>query len=99
MARQQINTEQVAGTINQMNLAEQNINGRFERLQQKMSDLEFDWKSNAAQTAMTMMYEITKGNNARSSVMQNYIRMLTAQVNPGYIQVENVNTSLSDLFK
>ena len=99
MAKQKIDTEKVASAANKLRSANSNINSEFRTLQGKSRQLDSDWKSKAGETARTTMYEIFKSNEERSTVLQNYINMLEQQINPGYIETEDANTTLADQFK
>ena len=99
MAKQAINTDSVTSAANRLRAANTTINGEFRTMQNAAKRLESDWKSAAASVAHTTMYQIFGNNEARSTVLQNYINMLEQQINPSYINTENTNTSLADQFK
>jgi hypothetical protein len=100
MAKQTINTENVASSAGKLRTANNNINCEFEKMQGKAKLLDNEnWKSAAGEAARTKMYELFKGNEPRSAVLQNYVEMLEQQVNPNYIATESTNTKLADKFK
>lgn len=94
-----VNTEGIADAISRLRTANDNINNSFDSLKKKSSQLERSWNSAAGSVAVTIMYELFKGGETRSSVIQNYINLLEQQVNPGYFEAEKTNKTLADMFK
>lgn len=98
MAVQKVNTEGIGITVSTLTSTNSNINIAFENMKKTCSNIEGTWNSRAGDKAVNQMYQIFKGNEARSSVMQNYIALLQQIVTPGYIQGENENSKLADMF-
>lgn len=99
MAIQMFNSENVLSAADKLQTINNNINRDFESLQKSLKSLESNWKSPAGTVAHTLMYEILKGNETRSNVIDNYTRVLTQYVSQGYIIAEENSTKLADLFK
>jgi len=99
MAKQTINTDRVAASASKLRTVNNNINNEFRTLQNKANQLGGSWKGAAGTLAQTTMQQLFKHSAERSAVLQNYISILEQQVNPGYANAENVNTSLADKFK
>lgn len=99
MAKQVVNTDRISSSANKLRTVNNNINNEFKTLEKKAKQLDNNWKSAAGDAARTKMYQLFKNNEARSSVLQNYINMLEQQVNPGYTNSETANTKLADKFK
>jgi len=99
MAKQVINTDRVASSASALCIADNNINGAFDTLQKQAKQLNDNWKGAAGTVAQTTMCGLFQYNETRSNVIQNYFNMLQQQVNPGYINAEDVNTKLADKFK
>jgi uncharacterized protein YukE len=99
MAKQGVNTECVATAANKLRSVNNTINTQFNSLQSKAKKLDSNWNSKAGDNARTTMHEIFKNNEPRGIVLQNYINFLEQQINPGYVDTENTNTSLAGKFK
>ncbi len=99
MAKQVVNTDRIASSVNKLRTVNSNINAEFRTLQNKAKKLDSNWKSAAGETAKSTMYQLFKNNDVRSAVLQNYMNLLEQQVNPGYGNTEDVNTKLADKFK
>jgi len=98
MAKQVVNTERIALSATNLHTTNNSINSAFNTLKRKINLIN-DWKGAAGTTAQTTVQKILKINDERTKVLQNYVSFLEQQVNPGYIDAENVNTKLSDKFK
>ena len=98
-SRQAINTQGVESAVNNIRRGNNSINNDFRALQRRMERLGNNWQSAAGTVAQTTMQQIVVGNESRSGVLDNFCTMLMQQVNPGYIQAEQVNTRLADKFK
>lgn len=94
-----VDTEKIGEAVAVLQNVENNISSEFERMKKVAAKLEDNWKSRAGSRACTTMHQLFKGGEARSAVMNNYITILTQQINPNYISAENVNKSLADIFK
>lgn len=100
MLRQSIDTERVAAVAAVLQSVNENINDSCDKMGKTCDrQLSENWKSEAGSAAITLLYELLKGNESRSTVIQNYISFLGQQVDPGYVEAERVNTSLADQFK
>lgn len=94
-----INTEGVAASAANLKRVNENIKRSFDQLTGKARSLESDWNSKAGSIACSKMYELFKISGTRYSVIQNYVNILEQQVDPGYENTEQVNSSLADQFK
>ena len=99
MPKQEINSERISSAANKLRTVNNNINNEFRTLQSKMRQLEANWRGAAGTAAQTTMHQLLNYNEARSTVLQNYLNMLERQVNPGYQETETTNSSLADKFK
>ena len=100
MAKQSIDTERVATTVTRLRNISRNISGAFSRMEQTAkSGLISNWKSSTGDAALTKMLELFKNNQARDTVLNNYIILLEQQVKPGYENAEETNKSLASQFK
>jgi uncharacterized protein YukE len=99
MAKQAVDTDRIAYSANRLRTSNDAINNEFSALKNKAKQLEFNWKSQAGETARTTMYQLFENSKVRSKVLENYIRMLEQQVNPGYAGAETANARLADKFK
>lgn len=98
MSIQKVNTEAIAAAASAIASANANINSSFDELRNAGSDMAGSWNSRAGSAAETTLYQLFKGNEARSAVMQNYLNILQQVVNPGYESGETENTKLADQF-
>ena len=98
MAKQAVDTERVTASAAKIRTADNAINSAFKTLQNKAKQLDNSWNSAAGTTAKTTMYQLFQSGAERSKVLQNYVNMLTQQVNPGYADAETANTTLADKF-
>jgi uncharacterized protein YukE len=98
MARQEVNAERISSAANRLRTGNNNINNEFSTLRNRMRQLE-SWRGAAGTAAQTTMHQLFNHNEARSTVMQNYLNMLERQINPGYQNTESTNRSLADKFK
>jgi len=99
MANQKVDTDKIISSANRLHTVNNNINNAFNAMQDKARLLDYNWNGEAGDAARSMRNQIFRNNDARSSVLQNYVSMLEQQINPGYTDAENVNTRLSDNFK
>ncbi len=99
MAKQTINTERVATSVSKLKTVDGDINRAFSTMEKAAKRLESDWTGQAATAAVDLKNQIFQRNATRSTVLQNYIRILEQQVNPGYLGAEETNTKLADQFK
>ena len=98
MKSQKVNTVAIETMAGAISTANNNINQSFENLKTKGREMDNAWNSGAGSKAVTMMHDLFKGNEARSTVMENYVVFLRNVVNPGYNSAEEANTSLADQF-
>lgn len=98
MALQKVNTE----AINQMAAAiadaNANLNDAVSDLYTDGKNMDANWDSKAGSAAVTLMYDLFKGNEARSVVLENYVAFLRQYVTQGYTAAEDQNTKLADQF-
>lgn len=99
MAKQVVDTERIRDAASKLRTADNNMNKEFSTMQRNAKQLETSWKGSAGTAAQTILYSLFQNNEVRSSVIQNYIRMLDQQVDPGYTGAETVNKKLADSFK
>ena len=99
MTKLEINTDQINSAANKLRASNNNINNAFRTLQSQLRQLEANWKGAAGTAAQTTMYQLFNHNEARTTVLQNYLSILERQVNPGYQEAETSNTRLADKFR
>lgn len=100
MAKQSIDTEQVAATITRLRNISRNISSAFSNMERTAKNgITINWKSSTGDAALIKMLELFKNNQARETVLQNYIILLEQQVRPGYENAEETNKSLASQFK
>jgi hypothetical protein len=97
--RQEIDTEVVLKTIEDLKKANKNINGNYDRMGGFAKEVSEKWVSMSGAVIMAYFQKLIDANEKRSDVFENYIKVLEGWVNPGYEYAEEVNTNLSDLFK
>lgn len=98
MSRQLVIAEIILSAARSIQRADNTINIELSDLSKVMRHLE-NWIGAAGTAAQTAVYQILNYNEARSTVMQNYINMLEQQVNPGYQEAESTNQSLAEQFR
>lgn len=100
MARLKMDTEAVvtaAGNIKQYN---NQMRDGFPAVDTAISRLNASWDGSASNAAIKKFGEIkAQFNDARYTVLDNYVNFLLQQVGEGYTQTENANVSLADQFK
>ena len=99
MTKQMVDTERLQAGAQSLRRINDQLNSAFDQMKKGTSSLEEDWRSAAGEQAVTAMYELFRGQEARDTVLRNYIQMLEQQVQPGYVQAETANRSLADQFK
>ena len=99
MAKQIINTERIAESVNRLQTVNDNIDRAFSDMQRATRYLDSYWKGEAGEKACTTLYQLYQKSETRSAVIQNYVNMLSQQVNPGYFGAESSNKTLADNFK
>lgn len=97
--RQSIDTARVASSANKLRAVNGNIDRQFQTFRNTAAQINNSWHGCAADKAKTKMYQLFDSSTARSTVLQNYINMLSQQINPGYEIAEDANTRLADQFK
>lgn len=98
MAIQKVNTENIAAAATQIKVADNRINGSFDKVVSTGKNMGRTWNGKAGVAADELMYRLFQGNESRSAVLQNYAATLQQVVAPGYDQGETKNTKLADLF-
>ena len=99
MTKQVVNTDRIASSATKLRTVDDTINSEFRTMQDKAKLLDDNWNSAAGEAARTALHRLFVINDGRSIILQNYIRMLEKQVNPGYVGAEDANTTLADQFK
>lgn len=97
--RQSIDTARVSSSASRLQTVNANINRQFQTFRNSARQLNNTWSGRAAERAKTQLQNLINGSSSRSAVLENYIRTLRQQVDPGYENAEAVNTSLADQFK
>lgn len=99
MGKQVVNTDRISLSASKLRNTNSAIDSAFSALKRKTHQLENNWKSRTADAAKSTLAKIIKNGDERSKVLINYINFLEQQVNTGYINTEDVNTTLADKFK
>ncbi|MCM3694301.1 WXG100 family type VII secretion target [Neobacillus niacini] len=95
-----VDTRRVAAAAQNIANYNNRIRDDFSPVEAAMRTLNSAWDSTAAQQAMDSFYKIKSNfHEPRYTVMDNFVKFLQQQVDPGYTQTETVNTFLADLFK
>lgn len=95
-----VNTDAVISCASKIRGYNNDIRNRFSDLQSKMSALDTCWDGSAATNAMQKFNSIKSSFcDARYAVVDDYVNFLMQQIGEGYVQTEEVNTSLADQFK
>ena len=99
MAIHKVDTEAIAATAAAIVTTNDNINTALNDLRSAGADLQLYWAGKARNTAVDLFIKILECNEARSVELQNFANVLQMVVNPGFVQSEQVNTSLADMFE
>lgn len=99
MPKQIVDTGRIAASMHKLRSANNNINTEFRILETRSRQLDDNWNSTAGEVAKRTMYNLFRGSEVRSTVLQNYVNLLEQQVSPGYVNAETTNTQLADKFK
>lgn len=99
MSKQLVDTDRLRIGADALNWLNGQIRDAFVQMEKAAGQLETSWQSAAGAQAVTTMYTLFRGQEERDKVLRNYIQMLEAQVQPGYVQAETANLSLADQFK
>ncbi len=99
MEKQVVNTERIALSAERLRNTNNAIDTAFSNMKRKTDKLESNWKSRTADVAKSVLEKIMQDGVDRSKVLSNYINLLDQQVKLGYINTEDVNTTLADKFK
>ncbi|MDM5329943.1 WXG100 family type VII secretion target [Neobacillus sp. CF12] len=95
-----VDTGRVAAAATTIAAYNNRIRDDFSSVESAIRALNSVWDSSAAEQAMDSFYNIKNTyHEPRYTVMNNYVKFLQQQVDPGYTQTETVNTFLADLFK
>lgn len=97
--KQSLDTAALDTAVSALRSADGSINAAFTAVERQSGVLQGSWHSGAGSTAVTQLYQLIKGNESRSAVLQNYINLLVQQVEQGYVSVEEANTSLASYFR
>lgn len=99
MEKQVVNTERIALSAERLRNTNNAIDTAFSNMKRKTDKLGSNWKSRTADVAKSVLEKIMQDGVDRSKVLSNYINLLDQQVKLGYINTEDVNTTLADKFK
>lgn len=100
MAGVKISTDLVATAANKISSLNNEMRNGFPEVQSAINKLNGAWDGAAATAAMNKFNAIKNAYcDARYDVVNNYVTFLRQQIDAGYTQTENVNTSLADQFK
>jgi uncharacterized protein YukE len=95
-----VDTGRVAAAAQNIANYNNRIRDDFSPVESAMRALNSAWDSTAAEQAMDSFYNIKNAfHEPRYTIMDNFVKFLQQQVDPGYTQTETVNTFLADLFK
>ncbi|MBQ7016707.1 MAG: hypothetical protein IJN10_07130 [Firmicutes bacterium] len=98
MAIQKVNTDGILNAAASLSLCNANMDEAFASLYKTGTTMENNWNSKAGSAASSLLYQLFNGNQARSTVLQNYVNLLQQSVSPGYVNSETINTKLADQF-
>lgn len=99
MANQSIDTDRVCTVADQLRKANNNIDIAFQSVERAARTLQGCWNSSAGAKAQTSMYRFVDANSARSTVMQNYVKLLKEVVTANYCSGEESNKYLASQFR
>lgn len=100
MSSIKVNTDKVVGTADKLNSINNSIRDSFGSVQSAIRTLDNSWDGSAASNAISKFNSIKSNyQDARYSVVSNYVNFLLQQVGQGYDQTEEANKSLADSFK
>lgn len=94
-----VDTDRISYVSFQLKNANTEMNNSFRAVKQKGKTMISNWHSPAAESASTIYYELIRGNQARSDVLNEYSKMLDQAIVPNANQVELSNKKLADVFK
>ncbi|MCP8969378.1 WXG100 family type VII secretion target [Ectobacillus ponti] len=96
----QVDTARVAAAAKGIARCNNKIKQDFAAVESAMKALDSSWEGEASASAMHSFYEIKHAYyEPQYQVIQNFVNFLQQQVDPGYTQTEQTNTSLADAFK
>lgn len=98
MTNQVVNTEEILAVAQTLTTINSNIQSHFDTVEKKANTVATSWNSTAASKAETLQYQMKKSNEARSTVLENYINVFTQTISPNYIATEDANISLAEQF-
>ena len=100
MAGVKINTDLVSATATKISGLNNEMRAGFNDVQNAIKKLDSAWDGAAATSAMNKFNAIKNAYcDARYNVVNNYVTFLRQQIDAGYVQTEQVNTSLADQFE
>ncbi|SDM85065.1 WXG100 family type VII secretion target [Bacillus sp. OK048] len=95
-----VDTGRVAAAAKNIANYNNRIKDDFSSVESAIRALNSVWDGTAAEHAMDSFYKIKSTfHEPRYTVVDNYVKFLQQQVDPGYTQAEKANTTLADLFK
>ena len=95
---QKVNTESISAMANAISSTNTTLNSEFYNVQTAGNTMGANWNSDAGSLAISKMYQLFRGNEERSAVMENHANFLRNLVVTNYNASETENTKLSDLF-
>lgn len=98
MSMQKVNTESISAMANAISTTNTTLNSEFYTVQTAGNTMDANWNSDAGGLAISKMYQLFRGNEERSAVMENHANFLRNLVVTNYNASETENTKLSDLF-
>ena len=98
MPMQKVNTMQISAIANAISSANSTLDAEFSNVQSAGQNMASNWNSEAGRSAITKMYELFRGNEARSTILENHVNYLQQTVVVNYNSAEQSNNELSDLF-
>lgn len=97
--KQAVDSQRLLDVVTVLRTTDSELTKGMESLKRAVSRMENAWRSEAGDCAVQAMYQLFKNNDARSTVLQNYIAFLEQMAVPGLINAEETNTKLADQFK
>lgn len=98
MAIQIVDTEAIAATAMVISAANTNMDNAFEAVRRLGGQLDDSWNSAAGSVATSALYQLFRGQEARSACLLNHANILQQVVAPGFEQCEQTNVLLADQF-
>ena len=97
--KQAVDSQRLLDTAAVLRKTDGELTREMDSLKRTVERMANTWRSGAGDRAIQVMYQLFKNNDARSTVLQNYINFLEQMAVPGLVNAEDVNTKLADQFK